>query len=78
MLMTFWSSIRCSKSRLSLVLSVITSLSSVATVITFIAFLAARAAQENIQAWQILQGYKGQPYNIGQILALETLVRHHQ
>jgi Pentapeptide repeats (9 copies) len=78
MIMTFWSSIRCSKRGLSVVLRVMTLLSSVATVIAFILFLTGRATQESIQAWQILQGYKGQPYNIGQILALETLVRHHQ
>jgi uncharacterized protein YjbI with pentapeptide repeats len=37
-----------------------------------------RICAENIQAWQILQGYKREPYNLGQRLALETLVRNHQ
>jgi uncharacterized protein YjbI with pentapeptide repeats len=61
------------------VLNLATLLSSLAVLATFVlVYVVDRADQENIQAWQLLQGYKGQPYNMGQILALETLVRHHQ
>jgi hypothetical protein len=49
-----------------------------ATVFLFINFLADKADQQNIQAWQILQGYRGEPYNLGQTLALTTLARNHQ
>jgi hypothetical protein len=65
-------------SGLSCAVRVATLLSSFATVILFIVFLADRTDQENIQAWQILQGYKGADYNLGQTLALSTLARNHQ
>jgi hypothetical protein len=65
------------KSVLSWALRVTTLLSSLATVILFIVFLVDRTDLENIQAWQILQGYKGGD-NVGLTFALETLVRNHQ
>jgi hypothetical protein len=63
------------KSWLPLVVNVAASL---VTILLFIRLLVDRTEQENIQAWQILQGYKAEPYNLGQTLALATLARNHQ
>jgi Pentapeptide repeats (9 copies) len=62
----------------SWVVRLVTLLSSLTTLILFIPFWGDRTRLENIQAWQILQGYKGETYNLGQTLALETLLRNGQ
>jgi hypothetical protein len=78
--MAFWSSIWSESVWVWIVriATLLTLLSSLATVIVLILLLVDRTGQQNIQAWQILQGYKRESYNLGQTLALETLVRNHQ